>query len=189
VLVSEHLAWSAWDGHYYPDLLPFPRNGAALRRIVANVQRTQDCLQRRIAVENPSHYLHLDGHEWAETEFLAELSRRSGCALLLDINNVHVSAHNLGFDSWNYLVAFPWNAVVEIHLAGHGRDAADPSLLVDSHDGQVDASVWELYARAIAAHGCRPTLIERDADVPQFAELLAERARAQQVLLDTRVAA
>jgi uncharacterized protein (UPF0276 family) len=188
-LVSEHLAWSAWGGHYYPDLLPFPRSTEALLRIVDNVQRVQERLRRRIAVENPSHYLRIDGHEWPETEFLAELARRSGCGLLLDINNVQVSAHNLGFDAITYLDAFPWSAVMELHLAGHSADEAGSGLLIDSHDASISAEVWGLYSRAIARHGAIPTLIERDGNVPGFDELLAERDQAQGLLAGDRAAA
>jgi uncharacterized protein (UPF0276 family) len=189
VLVSEHLAWAAWDGNYYPDLLPFPRSTEALLRIVDNVQRTQDYLGRSIAVENPSHYLPIAGHDWIETEFLAELSRRSGCSLLLDINNVVVSAHNLQFEAREYLAAFPWHAVAEIHLAGHSADGLDAALLVDSHDAPVAAEVWALYEHAIDLHGAIPTLLERDGNVPDFGELLTERERAQQILARSRIAA
>lgn len=188
-LVSEHLAWSAWDGCYYPDLLPFPRTSEALLRIVDNVQRTQEALGCTVAVENPSHYLRIDGHEWAETDFLAELARRSGCRLLLDVNNVHVSAHNLGFDARAYIDAFPGQCVAEIHLAGHSRDEGGSGLLVDSHDAQIAEPVWQLYAHCIARHGPRPTLIERDANIPVFGELLAEAQRAQALLLPAQVAA
>ncbi|MEL7937137.1 DUF692 domain-containing protein [Pseudomonas delhiensis] len=181
VLVSEHLAWSAWRGHYHPDLLPFPRSDGALARIADNIQRTQDALGRRIAVENPSHYLHLVGHERDEIDFLAELARRTGCGLLLDVSNVHVSAHNLGFDAGAYLDRFPAEAVVEIHLAGHSRDDGG-ELLVDSHDAPVADVVWTLYQRLVRRIGPRPTLIERDGHIPAFDTLLAERERAQAIL-------
>jgi uncharacterized protein (UPF0276 family) len=182
-LVSEHLAWSTWQGAYRPDLLPFPRTSEALARIADNIDRTQEALGRPIAVENPSHYLHLDGHDWDETGFLAELARRTGCRLLLDVNNVYVSARNLGFAAEAYLDAFPGALVAEIHLAGH---SADPSLgaalLVDSHDAPVDPAVWALYERLIARIGPRPTLIERDDNLPGFDALMAERSRAEAVL-------
>ncbi|QWV15733.1 DUF692 domain-containing protein [Stutzerimonas zhaodongensis] len=182
-LVSEHLAWSAWRGQYNPDLLPFPRTGAALNRIVDNVQRTQERLGRQIAVENPSHYLRLDGHEWDEIEFLAELSRRSGCGLLLDVNNVHVSAHNLGFDAAAYIDGFPAEALLEVHLAGHRQDSSEHSgLLIDSHDAPIADAVWSLYEQLIERIGPRPTLIERDDLLPTFAELLVERDHAQRLL-------
>src|SRR5690606_10441094 len=114
-LVSEHLAWSAWDGIYLPDLLPFPRTGEALATVARNIDIVQAALGRPIAVENPSQYLRLDGHAWDEVDFLAELARRTGCQLLLDVNNVAVSAHNLGTDPTAYLDRFPADAVAEIH--------------------------------------------------------------------------
>lgn len=182
-LVSEHLAWSAMRGAYYPDLLPFPRTDEALERIAANVGRVQDALGRRIAVENPSHYLALEGHAWDETGFLAELARRSGCGLLLDVNNVFVSARNLGGSAEDYVDAFPGELVMEVHLAGHSADPSlGPALLVDSHDAPVAPGVWALYERLIARIGPRPTLIERDGNLPAFAELMAERGRAQSAL-------
>lgn len=180
-LVSEHLAWSAWRGAYLPDLLPFPRTRAALLRIADNVARTQDALGRRILVENPSLYLALDGHDYAETDFLAELSRRTGCGLLVDVNNVFVSAANLGFDAAAYLDALPGEAVGEIHLAGHAEDSAG-GLLIDTHGAPVAAPVWALFERLVSRIGPRPTLIERDEDVPEFAVLMAERDRAAALL-------
>ena len=180
-LVSEHLAWSTWRGQYLPDLLPFPRSHAALARIAENIQRTQEALGRRIAIENPSHYLRLDGHDWDEIEFLAELSQRSGCGLLLDVNNVHVSAHNLGFDAKRYLDRFPAAAILEIHLAGHSHDEGG-ELLIDSHDAPIAEAVWALYEHLVQRIGPRPTLIERDDHIPAFGELLAERGLAQAIL-------
>ncbi len=189
VLVSEHLAWSAWRGSYLPDLLPFPRTQAALMRIAGNIARTQDALARRIAIENPSHYLRIEGHDWDEIDFLHELSRRTGCGLLLDVNNVYVSARNLGFCAEAYLDAFPGEVVLEIHLAGHSPDPRlGQALLVDSHDAPVAAEVWALYERLIARIGARPTLIERDDKLPPFAELLAERGRAHALLRDAEMA-
>jgi uncharacterized protein (UPF0276 family) len=181
VLVSEHLAWSTWRGDYHPDLLPFPRSSEALARIVSNIQRSQDALGRRISIENPSHYLQLDGHDWDEIDFLAELTRRTGCGLLLDVNNVYVSAHNLGFSATDYLDRFPAQAISEIHLAGYSQDA-QAGLLIDSHDARVAEPVWALYRHLIARVGPRPTLVERDGNVPPFTELLGERAMAQSTL-------
>ncbi|WDZ97248.1 DUF692 domain-containing protein [Herbaspirillum sp. WKF16] len=181
-LVSEHLAWSRADGRYFPDLLPVPRTGATLARLAANIARTQDALRRRIALENPSHYLRMDGHEWSEPEFLRELVRRTGCGLLVDVNNVHVSAANLGLDAQAYLEQLPAEAIEEIHLAGHSSDAGLPGLLVDSHDAAVAPAVWDLYRGLVARIGPRPTLIERDGKLPGFDELLAERDIAQGIL-------
>ncbi|MEE1890260.1 MNIO family bufferin maturase [Pseudomonas carassii] len=180
-LVSEHLAWSTWRGQYHPDLLPFPRSDEALIRIAGNIQRTQDALGCHISIENPSHYLHLQGHDRDEIDFLAELVRRTGCGLLLDVNNVYVSAHNLGFDAADYLARFPAQAITEIHLAGYSHDDQG-ALLVDSHDAAIAAPVWSLYQQLIARIGPRPTLIERDGNIPAFDELLAERALAQATL-------
>ena len=189
VLVSEHLAWSTWRGHYLPDLLPFPRTQAALHRIAGNIGRAQDALGRPLAIENPTHYLHIDGHDWAETEFLAELVRRTGCALLLDVNNVYLSAHNLGFCAHQYLDAFPLHAVAEIHLAGHHADPAlGDALLIDSHDAPVAPAVWALYQRVIERTGRVPTLIERDGNLPAFGMLLAERTQAHHALAATEAA-
>ncbi len=179
-LVSEHLAWSFWQGVYFPDLLPFPRTQEALRRISANIDAVQSALGRTIAIENPSHYLHLTGHDWDEIDFLGELVRRTGCGLLLDVNNVQVSAHNLGFCAHTYLDRVPAEAIQEIHLAGHSEDPLlGPALWIDSHDTPVSPAVWQLYQRLIDRIGTRPTLIERDGQVPEFEVLMVERAQAQ----------
>lgn len=181
-LVSEHLAWSRFAGGWLPDLLPFPRTTQALQRIAARIAQAQDVLGRPIAIENPSHYLRLPGHLWDEIEFLQELARRTGCTLLLDVNNVHVSAHNLGFDAGEWIDRFPAELVSEVHLAGHSTDPVlGDALLVDSHDAPVAPAVWALYRRFVQRAGARPTLIERDGNVPPFAELLAERATAQAI--------
>ena len=182
-LVSEHLAWSAWGGEHYPDLLPFPRTTEALHRIAANIERTQAALGRSIAIENPSHYLQIEQHAWDEIDFLTELVRRTGCTLLLDVNNVHVSACNLGFSAESYLDRFPASAVAEIHLAGHSPDPAfGPAMLIDSHDAPVAPEVWALYRRLVGRIGARPTLIERDGNVPAFEALMAERTQAAEAL-------
>jgi uncharacterized protein len=183
VLVSEHLAWSAWRGHYHPDLLPFPRTQEALLRVATNISRTQDTLGSRIAIENPTHYLTVPGHDWSEIEFLKEIVRRTGCGLLVDINNVFVSAHNLSVNPVTYLDAIPPDAVMEIHLAGHSVDA-NGTLWIDSHDAAIDESVWGLYQHLTDRIGSRPTLIERDGKVPEFDVLLDERRRAQSLLDD-----
>ncbi|MFZ4833691.1 DUF692 domain-containing protein [Rouxiella sp. Mn2063] len=180
-LVSEHLAWSQWQGNYYPDLLPFPRTSAALKHIIDNVSCTQDALGRQIAIENPTHYLAMSEHQWDEIDFLQALSKSSGCGLLLDINNVYLSANNLGFDAGSYLDRFPAEAIMEIHLAGFQSDN-DSELLIDSHDSPVSREVWQLYERLIKRIGPRPTLIERDDRLPDFSVLLSERGLAQQIL-------
>lgn len=179
-LVSEHLAWSRFGIAYLPDLLPVPRSREALACICANVSRVQDAIGRTLAIENPAHYLRLDGHEWGEIDFLATIARRTGCSLLLDLNNVHVSAVNIGVAAESYVDAFPAHLVSELHLAGHRPDETHGErLLIDSHDAPVAPAVWSLLDRFFARAGPRPTLIERDAAVPLFAELLRERAEAQ----------
>lgn len=189
-LVSEHLAWSHWKGRYAPDLLPFPRSHAALTRITDNIARTQDALGRTISIENPSHYLQLDGHDVDETDFLAELVARTGCGLLLDLNNVFVSARNLGVDPLAYLDAYPMQAVTEIHLAGHAPDPLlGGSLLIDSHDAPVADEVWNLYSIVRPRLPKIPVLIERDGNVPPFEALMAERAKAERLRVDARQAA
>lgn len=180
-LVSEHLAWSRLDGRCFPDLLPVPRTNEVLSRLAANIGRVQDALGRAILIENPSHYLALRDHQWSETSFLAELARRSGCKLLIDVNNVAVGAHNLGYDAAAWLEAIPAKLVGEIHLAGHMLDA-EGTLLIDSHDAPISEDVWHLYSAFVARIGATPTLIERDGNIPPFAELMAERAHAQDIL-------
>lgn len=186
VIVSEHMAWSAWRGAAYPDLLPFPRTAEALQWLVDNVCRTQDTLKRRIVIENPAHYLRIEGHAWDEIDFMTELARRSGCGLLLDVNNVHVGASNLGYDAAACIDRVPAGLVMEVHLAGHAPDPAlGQALLIDSHDAPVAPDVWALYARLLARIGPRPTLIERDDKLPEFAVLMAERAEAAALMAAT----
>ena len=180
-LVSEHLAWSRFEGRSFPDLLPLPRTNETLARLATNIGRVQDALNREILIENPTHYLPLNEHRWSETSFLRELARRSGCKLLIDVNNVAVGANNIGFDAAGWLLDIPAKLVGEVHLAGHSLDA-DGALLIDSHDEPVSEQVWSLYEDFIARIGPRSTLIERDGNVPPFAELVRERDRAQAVL-------
>jgi uncharacterized protein (UPF0276 family) len=186
-LVSEHLAWSRHGGTCYPDLLPFPRSNDALRRIIRNIDITQHALGRQILIENPSLYLNLDGHDWSEPAFLSEIADRSGCALLVDVNNVHVSAKNLGYDAQAYIDALPAGAIKEIHLAGHAPDPClGLALLVDSHDADIAEPVWALFRRLIERIGPRPTLIERDDRLPAFSTLMIERNRAAAMLAMVR---
>jgi uncharacterized protein (UPF0276 family) len=181
--VSEHLAWSAWRGAYAPDLLPVPRTPESLACLARNIDRVQEALGRAVAIENPSHYLRLDAHDYGEIDFLTALAQRTGCGLLLDVNNVLVSARNLGGSAAAYIDAFPGECVAEVHLAGHSADPTlGAALLIDSHDAAVAPEVWALYERLIARIGPRPTLIERDENLPAFDVLLAERARAAAVL-------
>lgn len=181
-VVSEHLAWSTHRGAHHPDLLPFPRTNAALDRICDNVARMQDALGRQVLVENPSLYLPLKGHTLEEVDFLKALVTRTGCGLLVDVNNVFVSAHNLGYAPEAYLDALPAHAIGEIHLAGHSPDPGGSGLLIDTHGAPIAEPVWALYTRLIARVGHRPTLIERDDNIPDFVTLLTERARAATLL-------
>lgn len=182
-LVSEHLAWSRWGDAAFPDLLPVPRTAESLRALATNVDRVQERLKRRIAIENPSHYLRIDDHEYDEVGFLTELAQRTGCRLLVDVNNVFVSANNVGIDAGAWIDRIDGELVAEIHLAGHHADPAwGEALLIDAHDAPVAEPVWALYARLVARIGARPTLIERDDKLPPFDALRAERARAHAVL-------
>lgn len=186
-LVSEHLAWSRHGGVYHPDLLPFPRTRRRLARIADNISRAQDVLGRSILIENPSLYVALQGHEMSETDFLAELVNATGCGLLLDVNNVHVTTNNLGGDARGYIDALPAQAVGEIHLAGNTVDERlGPALLIDTHDAPIVDAVWDLYAYALGRIGPRPTLIERDGNLPAFDVLMAERDRAVALMTPER---
>lgn len=182
-LVSEHLAWSRDGTTCFPDLLPFPRTLESFARVVRNVEIVQRTLGRQILIENPALYIALDGHDISETDFLRRLVERTGCRLLIDINNVWVSARNLGFDPYTYLEALPFDAIGEIHLAGHRPDPEHgEALLIDSHDAPVAEPVWTLYEHLLALAGPVPTLIERDGNFPPFAELMLERDRAAQMM-------
>lgn len=178
-LASEHLAWSRRGGVYHPDLLPVPRNGEMLTLVCDHLDEAQTVLGRPLLIENPAAYLALAGHDWGEVDFLAEIARRTGCGLLIDVNNVHVSARNMGFSAETWIDAVPGDLVGEIHLAGHRPDPIrGDDLLIDSHDAPVAEAVWALYARLTGRIGPRPALVERDGDVPAFDVLLAEQARA-----------
>jgi len=176
-LISEHLAWCSHAGEHFGDLLPLPYTHEALTRFCDHVDETQEALGRAILIENPSLYIQLRG-ELEEAEFLAEAVRRTGCGLLLDVNNVHVTANNTGRDPAAFINALPAEAVREIHLAGHAADARAPDLLIDTHGAAISPEVWALYEDALTRFGPVPTLIERDNNLPPFAELLAERERA-----------
>ncbi|TGQ53506.1 DUF692 domain-containing protein [Mesorhizobium sp. M1C.F.Ca.ET.193.01.1.1] len=174
-LVSEHLAWSVADGAYLNDLLPLRYDEEALAIVARNVETVQDALKRQVLIENLSAYLAFADSSMNEAEFLAELAARTGCGLLLDVNNVHVSAHNLQYDAKAFIDALPADAIGEIHLAGHAtnRVGAD-TVLIDDHGSRVPPVVWTLYRHAIERLGPRPTLIEWDTDVPILDVLLGE---------------
>jgi uncharacterized protein len=183
-LFSEHLAWSTHDGRFLNDLLPLPYNRETLARICAHVDKVQDCLGMRMLLENPATYVAFETSEMSESEFLGTVAARTGCGLLLDVNNVYVAAVNHGFEPMAYIDAFPLERVGEIHLAGFAEDHDDENqrLLIDAHGTPVAEAVWALYRRTVARCGPVPTLIERDNDVPPFAALAAEAARAKSVL-------
>lgn len=182
-VVSEHLAWSTHDGAFLNDLLPLPYTRETLDLVARHVDEAQTALGRRILIENPSTYLRFDGEEMEETEFLRALARQSGCGLLLDVNNVAVSAANHGFDAARYLAVFPVEHVAEIHLAGHAvLGGRGTKLLVDTHDRPVSDAVWKLWRDVIDRIDPVPTLIEWDTDVPAWRVLAAEVTRADDAL-------
>ena len=181
---SEHLAWSTHGGHFFNDLLPLPYTEATLARVVSHIHQVQDVIRRPMLLENPSSYLAFEDSTWSEPEFLAEIARRTGCGLLLDVNNVFVSAANLGFSPQGYIDAFALDRVGEIHLGGHDEDSDDHGapLLIDSHGRAVVEPVWALLDYTLARSGARPVLIEWDNDIPGWPVLEAEAARATRAL-------
>jgi uncharacterized protein len=178
-LVSEHLCWSGFAGRHLNDLLPLPYTDEALALACARVSELQERLGHEVAIENISSYLTFADSTIPEWDFIAALARRTGCKLLLDVNNIYVNATNHGFDADAYVAAIPPDAVAEIHLAGF--EEAD-GCLIDTHGAPVAPDVWALYARTIERLGSRPTLIEWDTDIPGFAVLQREAATAQRVL-------
>jgi hypothetical protein len=185
---SEHLAWSSHGSYFYNDLLPLPYDDETLALVADHVDQVQTRLSRRVLLENTATYLAFDASHIAETDFLAEIARRTGCGLLLDVANVFVSATNRGFDAASYIDAFPVAHVAEIHLAGFSRDrSSGPELLIDSHGAPVDPRVWELFGRALARTGPVPVLVEWDNDVPDFAMLCAEAEKAERHLAAVRM--
>ncbi|WP_137702157.1 MNIO family bufferin maturase [Marimonas lutisalis] len=181
---SEHLAWSTHDSAFLNDLLPLPYTSETLLRVADHIDQLQQALARPMLLENPSSYLAFAESTWSEPEFLAEIAHRTGCGLLLDVNNVFVSATNLGFSPQGYIDAFPLDRVGEIHLAGHDTDHDDHGapLLIDSHGREVADPVWTLFDYTLARSGPRPALIEWDNDVPDWPTLAAEAARAAHAL-------
>jgi uncharacterized protein (UPF0276 family) len=180
---SEHLAWSSHGAEWLNDLLPLPYTDETLATICAHIDQVQTHLGRRMLLENPATYVTFAASTWSETDFMTEIARRTGCGLLLDVNNVFVSATNHRFDARAYLAAFPLDAVSEIHLAGHDTEELPSGpLLIDSHGAPVADPVWALYSEVIARTGPVPTLIEWDTDVPALGALLAEVDRATAIL-------
>lgn len=183
-LFSEHLAWSTHDGMFFDDLLPVPYTAETLARVTDHIDEVQETLGRRMLLENPSTYLAFAESTYSEVDFVAEIVRRSGAGLLLDINNVYVASTNQQWDPVRYIDEYPLAAVHEIHLGGHAREAdeKDRPLLIDTHDRPVDEIVWGLYEHAIARLGAKPTLIEWDAKVPAWSVLKAEADQAELIM-------
>lgn len=184
--ISEHLAWSTHEVGYVNDLLPLPYTRETLDVVVAHIDHAQAIFGRPILLENPATYVVFETSTYSEIEFLSEIVARTGCGLLLDVNNVYVSCTNHKRDAGAYIEAFPLQHVGEIHLAGHAEDYDDAGerLLIDSHDRRVIEEVWALYAKTISLIGAKPTLIEWDEDIPDFPVLLDEARRAESILFD-----
>jgi uncharacterized protein (UPF0276 family) len=183
-LISDHLSWSASPaGYFLPDLLPIPLTQEAFTIVANNIRRAQDTLQRQILVENPSSYLTYVDSPMTEWQFLSALAEDTGCGLLLDVNNIYVSAHNHHFDSLTYLNNMPLSAVKEIHLAGFSTEVIEgKELYIDTHGHRVCDDVWQLYEQAIKRFGAIPTLIEWDTNIPELAVLLDEKSKAEAII-------
>lgn len=183
-LVSEHLAWSTHEASFFNDLLPLPYTEATLRHVCDHIDQMQEAIRRPILLENPSTYLAFAESTISETGFIRSVAERTGCGLLLDVNNVFVSATNHRFSALEYLADFPLSRVGEIHLAGHAEQADDEGdrLLIDSHDGPVADAVWKLFEIVVQRRGPVPTLIEWDSKIPDWPVLKAEAAAAQAIL-------
>lgn len=181
---SEHLAWSTHDSHFFNDLLPLPYTNATLARVAEHIDTVQETIGRPMLLENPSSYLAFEQSSWSETEFLREVARRTGCGLLLDVNNVFVSATNLGYSPQEYIESYPLDFVGEIHLGGHDEDHDDHGapLLIDSHGREVSDPVWALLDLTLERSGAKPILVEWDNDVPDWPILANEAVRAQHAL-------
>ncbi|MGQ3100796.1 MAG: MNIO family bufferin maturase [Sphingopyxis solisilvae] len=188
-MVSDHLSWSNAPDDKFPDLLPVPYSHAALDHFVREVGRVQDRLRRPILIENPSRYLAFAGDDWDEVDFLHELCRRAGCGLLLDINNVEVSAFNLGLDPAAWLGAVDPALVGEVHVAGHSRkdDDMGGTIAIDDHGSPVHDSCWDLLAAFLRRAGSKPVLVEWDSDIPDYATLMGEVAKANALLASESV--
>jgi len=183
-LFSEHLAWSTHDTTYYNDLLPVPYTQETLQRVCDHIDEVQEVMGRRMLLENPSTYVAFDRSTMGELDFLREITRRTGCGLLLDVNNVHVSCVNHQSSAEAYIEAVPMEAVGELHLGGHAPDTDDDGrpLLIDAHDRAGDAAVWKLYERVLKRTGPPPTLIEWDNDVPAWPVLQSQAQAADRIL-------
>ena len=183
-LFSEHLAWSTHDTSFLNDLLPVPYTAETLARVTEHINQVQEVLGRQMLLENPTTYLAFAASTYSETDFIAEVVRRTGCGLLLDVNNVHIASINQEWNPFDYIDSYPLVHVQEIHLAGFTKEADEKGrpLLIDTHNRPVDDFVWTLYDHAIKRIGPIPTLIEWDADVPTWAELQSEAERADAIM-------
>ena len=183
-LVSEHLAWSTYDNTFYNDLLPLPYTADTLQTVCDHIDQVQVAIGRSLLIENPATYIQYASSEMSETGFLREVAHRTGCGLLLDINNVYVSAINHGFSAETYLADFPLDRVGQIHLAGHRAQEDDEGqpLLIDSHDAEVAPAVWDLYKQVIARTGLVPTLVEWDSSLPAWPVLEGHRLQVRDCL-------
>jgi len=185
-LVSEHLSWSTTDDVHLNELLPLPYTDESLDVMTSHVQQAQEFLSRRILIENPANYLRFRHSTLTEAAFLTELVARTGCGLLCDLNNLYVSAHNVGINPADYLLTIPSSAIEEIHVAGHARIiAAGDVVLIDDHGSPVSDDVWTLYAETIRTCGYRPTLVEWDSNLPALEVLFGEASRARQVAVSS----
>ena len=185
IMVSGHLAWSTHEGDYLNDLLPLPYHRESLAIVTDHINQVQDALGRPYHLENPSSYLGFADSTMTETAFLAEVVQATGCRLLCDVSNVHVSAHNLGYDPYRYIDEFPGDAIGEMHLGGFEIELeASGEVIIDTHSRPIDGHAWDLYAYAVARFGARPTLIEWDNAIPELTTLLDEAAKADAVAAD-----
>lgn len=186
---SEHLAWSSHSGVYYNDLLPLAYTRSSLDRVVAHIDQLQNCLGRKVLIENPSTYLAFKSSQFSEAQFMAELVSRCGCGLLLDLTNLLVSTTNQGLDIEEYLRTLPLGEVGEIHLAGFAQESSKEGghLLIDSHDRPVSPKVWALFEDVVGQIGAKPTLLERDGALPELSDLLAEAQQAEAYLNELEV--
>ncbi|MBV1916938.1 MAG: DUF692 domain-containing protein [Sphingomonadaceae bacterium] len=187
-MVSDHLSWSGTANCRYPDLLPVPYTHECLNHFADQVGRAQDALGREILVENPSRYLAFSGDEMDETQFLSALCRKAGCGILFDINNIEVSAANLGLDPWAMVDAVNADLVGEIHLAGHAVEHhADGALLIDDHGSAITELTWQLFRRFIERAGAKPVLIEWDTNIPDYAVLTGQAQKAGQIIREAEM--
>lgn len=178
---SEHLAWSATHEQFFNNLLPIPLTQQTLETVSNNIMQVQDTLQRSIAIENPANYIRLPS-SIDEADFLMELSHKTQCSLLLDVNNLFISAQNVNLEPQKYINTLDLNVISEIHVAGHSQDPLQADLLIDSHDCSVAPEVWELLQYVLQQSGPKPVLIERDSDLPTFTELMSERKKASDMI-------